>query len=46
MPCTVARGWADAKRRANVLADNKLALSAEWDEEILKIEMGIIVDPP
>ncbi|GGC70877.1 hypothetical protein GCM10011504_55810 [Siccirubricoccus deserti] len=29
-----------AQRRAYVLADNRLALSAGWDEELLRIELG------
>ncbi len=31
----VARGWSDAQRRAYVIADNKLALGAGWDMELL-----------
>ena len=40
IPCMVARGWSEAQRKAYVLADNKLALNAGWDEELLKIELG------
>ncbi|MFT8245540.1 site-specific DNA-methyltransferase [Roseomonas sp. BN140053] len=29
-----------AQRRAYVLADNRLALSAGWDEELLRVELG------
>lgn len=29
----------EAKRKAYIIADNKLALNAGWDEEILKIEL-------
>lgn len=29
-----------AQRRAYILADNKLALNAGWDEELLRIELG------
>ena len=29
-----------AQRRAYVIADNKLALNAGWDDELLKIELG------
>ena len=39
VPVMVANGWSDAKKRAYVLADNKLALNAGWDEEILKLEL-------
>ncbi|WP_417251058.1 site-specific DNA-methyltransferase [Castellaniella sp.] len=30
----------DAQKRAYVLADNRLALNAGWDEEILRLELG------
>jgi DNA modification methylase len=40
VPCMVARGWTEAQRRAYVIADNKLALNAGWDEEMLKVELG------
>ncbi|MEO6360742.1 MAG: DNA methyltransferase [Sphingomicrobium sp.] len=34
----------DAERRAYVLADNKLALNAGWDRDILAIELQALVD--
>jgi len=42
VPVMVAKGWSDAKKRAYVLADNKLALNAGWDNEMLAIELGEI----
>ena len=36
----VARGWSEAQKRAYVIADNKLALNAGWDEELLALEIG------
>ena len=39
-PCIVLENLTDAKRRAYVIADNKLALNAGWDVELLKIELG------
>jgi hypothetical protein len=36
----VARGWSDAQRKAYALADNKLALNAGWDEELLRVEIA------
>ena len=36
VPVVVARGWSEAKRRAYVLADNKLALNAGWDIDLLR----------
>lgn len=40
VPVMVASGWTEAQRRAYVLADNKLALNAGWDEDLLRIELG------
>ena len=40
VPVIVASGWSDAKKRAYVIADNKLALNAGWDEEMLALELG------
>lgn len=34
----------EAERRAYVIADNKLALNAGWDKEILAIELQALVD--
>ena len=34
----------EAERRAYVLADNKLALNAGWDREILAVELQALVD--
>lgn len=39
-PCIVLENLTDAKRRAYVIADNKIALNAGWDTELLKIELG------
>ena len=36
----VAAGWSEAQKRAYVIADNKLALNAGWDEELLRVELG------
>jgi len=40
VPVMVAAGWSDAKKRAYMLADNKLALNGEWDLERLAIEIA------
>lgn len=40
VPVVVAEGWSDAKRRAYVLADNKLALNAGWDDAMMALEMA------
>ncbi len=44
IPVMTARGWSAAQKRAYVLADNKLALNAGWDDDLLKLELGAIVD--
>jgi DNA modification methylase len=40
VPCMVAAGWSEAQKRAYVIADNKLALNAGWDNDLLKVELG------
>ena len=40
IPVMVAAGWSEAQKRAYVIADNKLALNAGWDEALLKIELS------
>jgi ParB-like chromosome segregation protein Spo0J len=42
VPVMMAKGWSDAKKRAYVLADNKLALNAGWDNEMLALELAEI----
>ena len=44
VPCMTATGWSEAKRRAYVIADNKLALNAGWDYEMLRVEFGELRD--
>ena len=40
LPVMVAAGWTDAQKRAYVIADNKLALNAGWDNELLALELA------
>jgi ParB-like chromosome segregation protein Spo0J len=40
VPVMVAKGWSDAKKRAYVIADNKLAMNAGWDNEMLALEFS------
>jgi hypothetical protein len=40
VPCITAVGWTDAQKKAYVIADNKLALNAGWDDEMLAVEFG------
>jgi len=39
VPAIVVTGLDDRKRRALIIADNKLALNAGWDEEALRVEL-------
>jgi len=40
VPCMIAEGWTDAQKKAYIIADNKLALNAGWDDAMLKVELG------
>jgi len=44
VPCMVAEGWTEAQKKAYVIADNKLALNAGWDDDMLKVEMQELDD--
>ena len=39
VPCVFADFLTDAQKKAYILADNRMALDAGWDEELLKIEI-------
>jgi len=39
IPCSTARGWTKAQKRAYVIADNQLALDAGWDLDLLRGEL-------
>jgi len=40
VPCVLAEHLTDAQKRAYILADNRLALNAGWDEEMLSVELA------
>jgi DNA modification methylase len=40
VPVIELAGLSDAQKRAYVIADNKLALNAGWDDELLALEFG------
>jgi DNA modification methylase len=44
VPVMVANGWTKAQIQAYAIADNKLAMSAGWDEAILALELGELQD--
>ena len=39
VPCVLVSSLTEAKRKAYILADNRLSETGEWDPELLKIEM-------
>ncbi|BAO90699.1 ParB/Srx family N-terminal domain-containing protein [Caballeronia cordobensis] len=43
-PVMIARGWSEAKIRAYVIADNRLAENASWDREMLGSELAELRD--
>lgn len=40
VPCLFIEDLTEAQKKAYILADNKLALDAGWDDELLRIEIG------
>jgi len=38
VPCVQVTGWTKAQKKAYVIADNKLALNAGWDDSMLALE--------
>lgn len=44
VPCIELSHLTEAQRRAYILADNRLALNAGWDEELLALELAELQD--
>ena len=44
VPCLFVEDLTETQKRAYILADNKLALDAGWDDEILKQEIKALDD--
>lgn len=44
VPCIELSHLTDAQKKAYVIADNKLALNAGWDEELLSIEINDLIE--
>lgn len=44
VPCRLISAMTPAQKRAYVIADNKLALNAGWDEELLAEELGALLE--
>jgi DNA modification methylase len=40
VPCVFAEHLTEAQKRAYILADNRLAMNAGWDEEMLSVEIA------
>ena len=46
VPCLRFEQMSEAEKRAYVLADNKLAMNAGWDEDLLAEELGALLEMP
>ncbi|MBK8667820.1 MAG: ParB N-terminal domain-containing protein [Burkholderiales bacterium] len=44
VPCIELAGLSDTQRRAYIIADNKLALNAGWDEDALRLELDGLLE--
>jgi len=44
IPCVFVEHLTDAQKKAYILADNRLALSAGWDDQLLALEMADLKD--
>ena len=44
LPCIDAAHLTEAQRRAYVIADNQLALKADWDNDLLRVELDDLSD--
>ncbi len=44
VPCVIHDHLTETQRKAYILADNKLALNAGWDDEVLRIELQELGD--
>lgn len=42
VPCVIEEHLSDAQKKAYIIADNRLALDSDWDEELLRVEMEFL----
>jgi DNA modification methylase len=42
VPVIDCAGWSEERRRAYTLADNRIAENAEWDDDLLRIELSFL----
>lgn len=44
VPCVTASGWSDQKKKAYIIADNKLSENGRWDFDLLSLEIEQLKD--
>lgn len=44
VPVIDCAGWSEAQRRAYTLADNRLAETSSWDDDLLRLELSFLKD--
>src|SRR5574344_1001484 len=44
VPCVLVDYLTEAQKKAYILADNRMAMDAGWDEEMLKVELEALED--
>jgi DNA modification methylase len=44
VPAIDCAGWTEKQRRAYTLADNRLAETSEWDEDLLRVELVFLTE--
>lgn len=44
VPCVFASHLTEAQKKAYIIADNRMALDAGWDEELLRVELEALED--
>ncbi len=42
VPCVFVDYLTEAQKKAYILADNRMAMDAGWDEELLRVEIGLL----
>jgi hypothetical protein len=44
VPTMTALGWSDEQKKAYIIADNQIPQNAEWNDELLAVELGDLRD--
>lgn len=44
VPCIVLKNLTETQKKAYIIADNKMALNASWNDELLKLELESLKD--